>query len=53
VLSHEEDKVHAYFVLLAGNDFSKTGVNDIAVAREDGGIEIYDMDDQGELQQVG
>lgn len=35
-----------------GIDFTKTGVNDIAVAREDGAFEIYDIDEQGNPQQV-
>eukprot|EP00967_Tisochrysis_lutea_P150211 scaffold290141_cov15-Tisochrysis_lutea.AAC.1 len=34
-----------------GSDFTKTGVNDIAVARDDGTLEIYDLDEAGNLQQ--
>jgi hypothetical protein len=37
----------------AGLDLSKTGSNDIVVGREDGSLELYDMDEQGGLQQVG
>jgi hypothetical protein len=36
-----------------GLDLSKTGSNDIVVGREDGSLELYDMDEQGGLQQVG
>lgn len=39
-------------VLPAGIDLTKTGVNDIVVGREDGSLEVYDMDEQGGLQQV-
>ena len=35
-----------------GVDFTKTGSNDIVVAREDGQLEVYDVDETGQLQQV-
>lgn len=36
----------------SGIDFTKTGSTDIVVAREDGHLEVYDMDEAGQLQQV-
>ncbi|KAF5828117.1 hypothetical protein DUNSADRAFT_18178, partial [Dunaliella salina] len=45
-------KLGAIRGIYSGSDFTKTGVNDIAVARDDGALEIYDLDETGNLQQV-
>lgn len=38
--------------VFSGFDLTKNGVEDIVVTRDDGCIEIYDMDQGGDLQQV-
>lgn len=45
-------KLGAIKAIYSGIDFTKTGSNDIVVGREDGLLEIYDMDETGSLQQV-
>jgi len=45
-------KLGAVHAVYSDLDLSKTGVNDIVIGREDGSLEIYDMDEQGGLQQV-
>jgi hypothetical protein len=35
-----------------GIDFSKTGVQDIVVGRDDGLVEMYNLDENGQPQQV-
>ncbi len=36
----------------AGLDLSRSGCTDIVLGREDGSLEVYDMDEGGGLQQV-
>ncbi|GAX76228.1 hypothetical protein CEUSTIGMA_g3672.t1 [Chlamydomonas eustigma] len=45
-------KFGAIKAIYTGIDFTKTGSNNIVVSREDGRMEIYDVDDSGQLQQV-
>mmetsp|Transcript_18765 Transcript_18765/g.40356 ORF Transcript_18765/g.40356 Transcript_18765/m.40356 type:complete len:735 (+) Transcript_18765:308-2512(+) len=45
-------KLGAIRAIYSGIDFSKTGSNDIVVGREDGVLEIYDVDETGQLQQI-
>ncbi|GMH36136.1 hypothetical protein BSKO_04004 [Bryopsis sp. KO-2023] len=45
-------KLGAVTAIYSGIDFTKDGVNDIVVGRDDGNLEIYNLDEQGEVQQV-
>eukprot|EP00803_Ostreobium_quekettii_P008434 evm.model.scf_181EXC.4 EVM.evm.TU.scf_181EXC.4 scf_181EXC:15301-18457(+) len=45
-------KLGGITAVYAGIDFTKDGVSDIVVGRDDGQVEIYGLDDDGELQQV-
>ncbi|KAG1679963.1 hypothetical protein FOA52_007027 [Chlamydomonas sp. UWO 241] len=45
-------KLGAIKAIYAGVDFTKTGVSDICIGREDGLLEIYDADETGTLTQV-
>ncbi|KAL6757581.1 bardet-biedl syndrome 7 protein [Haematococcus lacustris] len=45
-------KLGAIRAIYSGLDFSKTGTNDIVVGREDGVLELYDVDEHGAMQQV-
>lgn len=40
----------AVTALFSAIDFSKTGLNDVVVGREDGSLEMYDLDDAGAPQ---
>ena len=45
-------KLGSITCVYSGMDYSRTGSNDIVVGREDGLIEVFDVDETGQLQQV-
>lgn len=45
-------KLGAVSALYSGIDLTKDGVNDIVVGRDDGSLEVYSLDEAGQVQQV-